>query len=249
MIIKVSIGKTFRGCINYVLGKVGAAVLDFSGVRGFDKNLMTQDFIAVQNLRPKLGNAVWHSSISFAYGDPVDDSLMIKIGLDYLNEMGLDTHQYLIVKHTDKEYQHFHIVSNRIGFDGDAVNDQWCKNKSARASDKLEVKYNLTVARNVRERKALPLDFRLEKKVIKNFIRTAIDTSLRKGSMTIERFEQNLKTHGVEMVLNRQSTGRVAGISFKAKGLAVKGSSIHRDYSYKNLSAKFEHENKQKIRL
>ncbi|CAN0211844.1 unnamed protein product, partial [Chrysoparadoxa australica] len=46
-------------------------------------------------------NAVWHTSISFAYEDKLTRENMIAIGKDYLEGIGLKDNQYLKVRHQD----------------------------------------------------------------------------------------------------------------------------------------------------
>lgn len=60
MIGKIVIGKSFRGCLRYVVQKQDAEILLAEGVRAGDASQMTRDFNMQRKLKPSLGNAVGH---------------------------------------------------------------------------------------------------------------------------------------------------------------------------------------------
>lgn len=243
MITKVVIGKSFKGCVGYVLSKPGAEILDFEGVRIESTKSITKDFTTIRNLRPQISNAVWHTSVSFAYEDKVDSDLMRKIARDYLEAMGLSSNQFLVVRHIDAKHQHFHIVSNRIGFDGKVITDQWSKNRSARVSDLLEEKYGLIVAQSLKRNQGNLVGKASIRKQLKEEIRIKITKHL-VNSRSVEDLIEALKSDNIEMQLQVQSTGRINGVSFKSKEIAVKGSSIHKDFSFKHIMEKIESNNR-----
>ena len=238
MIGKVSIGKTFKGCVNYVMGKDGAEVLYAHGVRSESILYATRDFDAVRKQNPGISNAVWHTSISFAHQDKVDDKLMLDVAHDYLKQLNLDSNQYLVVKHTDTRHQHMHIISNRVGFEGNVVSDRWCKNRTARACDLMEEKYNLTVARE--QGKSVSNDKRGDVKKAKEEVSTAINQSLKSGISDYTTLKKDLNEKGIDLQLQKQSTGRINGVTFKKGDLILKGSAIGKEFSYKHLLQSLE---------
>ena len=238
MIGKVSIGKTFKGCVNYVMGKEGAEVLNAYGVRSQSIPYATKDFDAVRKQNPGISNAVWHTSISFAHQDKVDDKLMLDVASDYLKHMNLDSNQYLVVKHTDTRHQHMHIISNRVGFEGAVVSDRWCKNRTARACDLMEEKYNLTVARE--QGKSFSNDKRGDIRQVKEEISAAINQSVKSGVSDYDRLTKDLHTKGIDLQLQKQSTGRINGVTFKKGELIIKGSAVGKEFSYKHLQQSLE---------
>lgn len=235
MIGKVSIGKTFRGCVNYVMGKKGAEVITAQGVRVESPFYATHDFNTIRKQNSGISNAVWHTSISFAHQDKVTDELMKKVASDYLEQMKLNDNQYLIVKHTDTRHQHMHIISNRVGFDGKVVSDQWCKNRTAHACDLMEEKYKLTIAREQGNARAVVQDKREGIRDTKEDIKEAIENSLKKGISNYESLKRDLAKKNIDLQLQKQSTGRVNGVTFRKDELIVKGSAIDKDFSYKRL--------------
>ncbi|HRJ31368.1 MAG TPA: relaxase/mobilization nuclease domain-containing protein [Cyclobacteriaceae bacterium] len=242
MIIKSIIGRGFKGCVEYVLTKQGAKLLGVYGVRT-DRENMINDFKAISKLRPTLGKPVWHAPISFAYADNIDDQMMLKIAEEYLENIGLKSNQYMIVRHSDTDHQHLHIVANRVGFDGSVVSDKFCRNRSARISDILENKYGLTIAREARKGKR---DLRVTplkkvkgkamiKREVKEFIRNEIFHCLNVGTKSLESLKLKLSFKQIEMRVQFNTSKEVTGISFRAKGLALKGSQIHSDLRAKKL--------------
>lgn len=69
---------------------------------------------------------------------------MIKIGRDYLYANGFNQHQYIMFRHYDADHPHFHILVNRIGYDGSVVSDSNDYARSDKVLRDLEKKYNLT---------------------------------------------------------------------------------------------------------
>jgi len=240
MIGQVTIGKSFGGVVRYVLEKDQAEILDEWGVRSSNAILVTQDFNAIRMQKPNLKNAVWHTSISFAYDDSLSKEKLISIGKDYLEKIGLDEHQYLMVRHHDTKHEHIHIISNRVGFEGELASDKWCKNRTAQICDLLEEKYQLTVARDQGKNNTIINDRIPLKKQIKNQIKEAIAGSLSHGISDFDHLTDELKTHGIELLFHIQKTGRVNGISFRCKGVTFKGSAIDKSFSYGRLAKGFE---------
>jgi hypothetical protein len=243
MIGKVSIGKNFKGCVNYVVGKSGAEVLHAYGVRTESKQFAIKDFNNVRMQNPSIANAVWHTSISFAHQDKVDDNLMLTVADDYLKRVGLDKNQYLIVKHTDTRHQHMHIISNRIGHDGKVVSDRWCKNRTARACDLMEERYNLTVAREQGRRQSQ--DKREGVRETKEEISSAINNALKSGISDYASLQKTLLKKDIDLQLQKQSTGRVNGVTFRKDEFILKGSAIGKEFSYKHLLQKLENNRSQ----
>ena len=249
MIGQVFIGKSFGGVVRYVLDKDQAEVLDESGVRSSNAILATQDFNAIRIQKPNVKNAVWHTSISFAYDDKLSEEKMMSIGKDYLQKIGLNDHQYLMVRHHDTRHNHIHIISNRIGFDGKLISDKWCKNRTSKICDILEEKYGLTIARKQGKKNQKANDKVPIKKQIKSEVRTAIAASLAQGTSTFEQLFKDLKLKGIKGSFHSQKTGRINGISFRHRNINLKGSSINRSFSFgklaKRLSQNRSHDNDQ----
>ncbi len=121
MISKVILGKTFSGACRYVCSdQKRAVVLETEGVRDYNHKLMAADFDRQHDLRSSLSKVVFHSIISFYPGEKVSDQLMIQIAKEYLQQMQITDTQFAIVKHTDKQHMHLHIIANLVDNNGRA---------------------------------------------------------------------------------------------------------------------------------
>jgi hypothetical protein len=247
MIGQTFIGKSFGGCVRYVLEKEGAKVLDQSGVCSDNAIDATKDFNMIREGNLNVKNAVWHSSISFAHQDNVDDVKMGEIAHDFIKSLGLDDSQYLVVRHTDTAHAHMHIIANRVRYDGTVVDDSFCKNRSARACDELERTYKLTIARNQSQGKEIVQDTIPIKKRMKEEVRKIVRKSLDGEVSEWNGLKRNLATAGIELRIQKQSTGRINGVSFKIEGLSLKGSAVDKSFSYARLNKQLETNRNRKL--
>lgn len=133
MIGKIIIGKSFRGCINYVLQnklrgdlelptQKRAELIHFNQCFGDYKELIKQ-FNEVRLLNPKLAKPVMHLILSLSPGEKPENASLISMAEDCSRALGFDKNQYIAVTHNDTTHLHLHIVVNRIGFDGKTISD------------------------------------------------------------------------------------------------------------------------------
>lgn len=244
MIGQVQLTSSSYDCLSYCLGKQkNAEILAINGLLGENAIELSKQFDAIQDEKRNISNAIWHASISFAYQDDskINNDLMVKIGLDYLNLMKFNNqHQYIIIKHNDKKHKHFHVIANRIGFDNQIVSDFYCKNLTARACDKLELKYNLIIARE-QPRKSNKFDNKKEQAKVD--IRQVVNEALHNIKVkSINELEDYLKTKNIGMAIRLHSkTGEAYGISF-----SIKNKNNDKTYKFKGslLGLKYSEINK-----
>lgn len=147
MISKVIVGKTFYGACRYVCSNhKRAVVLDTEGVRDYDYKLMAADFEMQHAFRQSLSKAVFHGILSFYPGEKVEDDTMAEIAKNYLQEMNIIDTQFAIVKHTDKNHAHLHIIANLVNNDGHTIKDNWIGLKGKKIAQSLTKKYGLKEA-------------------------------------------------------------------------------------------------------
>ena len=154
MIGKITIGKSFRGCLLYCLNdkqklhkddvvfKNRAEVLMFNKCFG-NQNELIQQFNEVRQLNPKLAKPVLHVTLSFAKDDKLDQNKLTAISEACAKDLGFENNQFVSIFHKDTEHPHMHIVANRIGFDKRTVSDSNNYQKTAAFCRKMELKYNL----------------------------------------------------------------------------------------------------------
>src|ERR1700744_4341936 len=112
MVEKQISGKSFGGCIRYVLMWDKAFIIDSEGLRITSVNAIISDFNIQRKMNPNLGKAVGHMVLSWRKEDAglLNDGLMAKVAGEYMEGMGMRNTQFVVVRHTDRERPHIHIV-------------------------------------------------------------------------------------------------------------------------------------------
>jgi hypothetical protein len=242
MIAKTSIGRSFKGCCAYNMQKVELGkgqVLMSQGVRDYELQGMVADFVRQAQMNPDLTRSVWHTAISF---DPQDEArlqlkpaLMNQVASEYLEGMGLDQSQYVVIQHQDTAHSHFHIIANRVASDGHTVSDSHNFSRSEKLLREIEQKYNLTLMKEQGYRlgiEHLPQAdrHRLE---MRNDVRQSLELST-----TSNELRANLAQRGIELIVNRDKAGQARGVIFErmsqdengeALRVAFKGSKLHQN--------------------
>ena len=130
--------------------------------------------------------------------------------------------------------------SNRVGFDGKTVSDRWCKNRTAKVCDQLELDYGLTIAREQGRGKVAAADKVPTLKQVKQEIKVAILECLMNRVNNLDHLKERLFKKGIETRFQVQKTGRVNGITFRKGQVALKGSAIDKNFSYGRLKKQLE---------
>lgn len=126
MIGKIKKGKSFSGCIRYVMGKDNAEIIDSDGVLLGNIREITDSFNYQRELNPKIKQPVGHIALSFKPEDKalLTDEFMAKIAREYMELMGIKNTQFILVRHHNTDNPHCHLVYNRIGYDGKVISSQ-----------------------------------------------------------------------------------------------------------------------------
>jgi len=233
MIGKISTGKSFRGCLNYLhegrlqqskalqeieQEKKQAQVICYNQCFGNKKELI-QQFNEVRYLNPKLSKPVLHASLSFAHSDQLSNQDKIDIGKQMAKDFGFENNQYVVIEHSDRQHQHLHIVANRVGYDAKTVSDSNNYKRMANFCRTMERKHQLEQVLSPRkflskEEKMLP-----RQDIRKEALKEAIAKFL-KQSTTMKEFQNKITAKGYEVELGR-------GIAFTdAQAVRFKGSQV-----------------------
>jgi len=239
MISRTTIGRSFAGLVRYQFegrkdlpSDKQAEVLTAVGVRADSAAHMSMDFQRGRQLNPNLGQAVWHTSLSFNPDDAarLDSPKMLVIAESYVQKMGLDQTQYAIIRHHDQpDNQHLHIIANRVGNDGQTIKDGQNFYRSKQALVELIQEHGLTPPKGLRPEKQHPAQLHgadLAKHDIKEALRTVLATAADSKAL-----REGLQERAVTFQVFRTKEGKPAGISFEKDGQTFKGSEVHRSYS------------------
>jgi hypothetical protein len=245
-------GRSFRGALRYNQEKVAAGkaeVLDNSFINSTERYIM-KEVAMVRMQRPDLKKYFYHTSINFPKDENVSNDLMTKIGVDYLKANGFHQHQYIMFRHKDAGHPHFHILVNRIGYDGSVVTDSNDYQRSEKVLRDLEKKYNLTQVVGSRESKERGMSNneilmmrRTNDPSAKVAMQIIIEEVLKsKAQLSTNEFISKLEDRGVKVLFNQASTGYVSGISYSYQGMVMQGSKLGNAFKWSTIKNTINYE-------
>lgn len=97
----------------------------------------------LEHPRAGLSQPVFHASLNPHPDDRLDDFQLLEIAHRYMEEMGYGDQPYVVFRHRDIDREHLHIVSSRIKPDGRPVDYYRYKERSVRATRRIEREYGL----------------------------------------------------------------------------------------------------------
>ena len=242
MIAKAVKGKGFRGALEYDLTKEQGRVID-KNMAGESPRELAAEFGEIRKLRPNLGKAVLHVSLSAAPGEKLTDEQWSEIGKRYMDGMGLEKNQFVITRHTDTEHEHIHILANRIRFDGSVTSDSQDYKRQETIMRELERDYGLQrVAPSSEAERKAPTKGEIEGAIrtgqpsARQQLQQLADAAAKDcGSFTA--YQERLEAAGVELVPVVQLEGaKLSGLSYRLDGVTMKGSDLGKGYSAAGLA-------------
>ncbi|MEG4801286.1 relaxase/mobilization nuclease domain-containing protein [Microcoleus sp. ARI1-B5] len=245
MIGKQIKGTGFRGCLNYVLGKKDATLIGGT-MCGQTPEELAAEFAIARQLRPNLKVAVFHATLSVASTERLEDSeendqRWLAIAANYMKAMEFDNNQYAVVKHSDTEHDHIHIVASRICLDGGVVDDSWDYYKSQETIRQLERNYSLeTVAPSweTDKRAQTTGEHRQLKskgnKSVRVQLQDLID-EVTQDNPSMPEFVERLQQQAVEVQVTLTGIGLSKGISYNLDGVALSGTQLGKAYTFFGL--------------
>jgi len=239
MIGKVIIGKSFGGCVRYVLEKDDAVILESAGVRIQSASQIINDFNLQRKFNPDLGKAVGHIVLCWSIHDAnkLNDEVMVNLAKEYLHKINIRDTQYLIVKHNDREHPHIHIVYNRVDNNGKTISDKFQKDRNIKITKELTLKYGFHIADGkelVKRRQLKGAD------KVRYELFDAIGSASKKVK-SMDELIRVLDRNGITTHLKyKGNSDEVQGISFSKGDYKFKGSEIDRNLSYAKLIQSIE---------
>ncbi len=239
MIGKITGGKSFGGCVRYVVEKQGSEILFGEGIRLEETAKMTKDFNMQRLLNPDLEKAVTHISLNFSTKDEeqLDNENMLELAKEYLEKMNIGNTQFLVVRHNDAMHPHCHIIYNRVDNNGKTISDSFQLRKNVAVCREMTLKHGLHISEGKAKVNRLALKGTDRAKyVIHDVVKAAI-----LNSKNWKEFEKQLMKNDIEIRFKYAGqTEKVQGISFKMGEYTFKGSEIDRSLSFGKLNKTFE---------
>lgn len=268
MIINATTGQGFRGVLSYVekeheknlTPEQRPEILEENNIYGNSQEKAQQmRFVADGNSHSS--RPVLHVTVSFDEKEKLSQEQRDKVLNDVVKEFGAtkENNQYQIVKHNDTNNEHYHIVINKVGFDGQNINTSYVKNKCQVVADKLEQKHDLqrvkgrTVVYDPTKEKGYRFTTKAERnqglkaprdrqrgvREKKTYIQQEVNKSL-SNSKNLDELKSKLAAKGIETKYTHNKNG-LSGVSFKYQNQAVKGSEV--GFKAKEVSNRIEKNN------
>lgn len=248
MIAKAVKGKGFRGALEYDLTKEKGQLLD-TNMAGKNPRQLAAEFGKIRKLKPNLGKAVLHVSLSAALGEKLTDAQWRDIGHHYLKGMGLDNNQFVMTRHMDTEHEHIHLVVNRIQLDGKVTSDSQDFKRQDTLMRQIEKQFNLVQVeaafgrdgKKVAGRKAptkgeIEEGIRTEQPSTRQQLQQLCDTAAADCD-SVTQYRDRLAAVGVEIVPSFQLEGaKLNGLTYQLDGVVMKGGDLGKAYSPVGLS-------------
>lgn len=234
MVSKVFSGHSFYHACRYVVNKPEAEVLECIGVREHNYQVMSDDFILQQQLRPEKEKACFHCCLSFYPGEKVSDKQMKQIAKEYLEKLKIVDTQVAIIKHSDRRHLHMHIVANMVDNKGKAISDSFLGLRGKKAAQQLTLEHKLVPALK-KDLSLTNYEALRKSEATKYKVYEAIMQALPQCK-TIKELENKLQLRGIETQYKyKGQTLEKQGVSFKLGDYSFKGSQVDRQFSLGNL--------------
>jgi hypothetical protein len=238
MIAKNIKGKSFKGCVTYVMNDT-AKLLEAEGVLAGTKQDIIRSFAMQRSGRKEIKQPVGHIPLSFAPEDKerMTNDFMVQLAKEYMEEMGIKNTQYIIVRHHNADNEHIHIVYNRIDNNLKLISVNHDYKRNIKVCKKLKDKHGLTYGKDKERVKREKL--RNPDKA-KYYIHDAIKSVLPSCKNPADlRF--NLEKYGIEIDYKfKRGSNEIEGVSFRYENVAFKGSEVDRKYSFGKLKKEFQ---------
>jgi hypothetical protein len=263
MVAKIVSGKSIRGILNYNENKIKNAEAQLLMACGFPRDadqltfknkLERFELLTRQNEMVKT-NAL-HISLNFSVQDEVDDELLKRIALDYMDGIGFGEQPFLVYRHFDVAHPHVHIATVNIADGGERIETYNIgKNQSEKVRKTIEEQFNLIKAEDQQKEMAYLLKPVVLKSAVygKSATKTAIAgivrevvssykfTSLDELNCVLRQFNvladrgapqsKMFQNRGLVYCLLDERGGRI--------GMPIKASTIYGSPTLKHLESKF----------
>lgn len=242
MIAKIVTGKSFGGAVRYLLEKSGhARMIDSDGVKLSDIRSLIGSFNFQRKARPEKAQVVGHISLSFHKDDTprLTDGFMAGLAREYMQRMGITDTQYIVVRHTDTEHPHLHILYNRVKYDTKLVRSHNERIRSVAVCKAMKQKYGLTFSEG---KESVKIERLHDPDKVKYRIYEAVKAIL-PYCVSLPELAEQLQDKGIETTFIHRGGDpqkKVQGMTFTMQGQTLKASQVDRKFSYANLCKAIE---------
>lgn len=281
MIAKISTGSYVYGMVQYNHDKTkenkkGEVAAQLIGLNNIIPSNFESSFEAIistiitcnstNNERVSKPNI--HISLNFHKEDILSNEDILKIGKDYMEQMGYGEQPYAVYRHFDKEHPHIHIVTSQINSEGLKINDSHIYRKSTKLTRDLEEKYEITKAleknaffnkKNIHDAIYDHLEFGKHSKIA--IMKRVLQEVLEDKPTNQKEFERLLESFQMKRILSFDSANKIQGHFFdlypidqihkeenpkiqNSKG--IEGAELDISFSFQSIELQLLHNEKEK---
>jgi hypothetical protein len=246
-------GRGFRGLLNYLESQKDAKLIG-GNMGGNNSRALAREFKISRQLNPEADRVVYHASLSLPENERLDEPTWNELANRYLEEMGFDSNQYVVYRHSNTEHDHIHICASRIRLDnGKIVHDSWDYKRSETIIRQLERDYGLQQTQSSHEKlsrnPSIGQQKRLEReqeeyingerltpqeRPIKQQLQELIDRATQ-DKPTMPLLVERLQLQGVEVRHGLTRNGKSKGISYSWNDQKFSGTSLGPAYTWPGL--------------
>lgn len=220
MIGKITKGDNPTGALQYAMSKDEGKLIDTNCVSRDAAGIGAEmDAVAAGNRRCE--KHCIHITLSSPPGEKLTDEQWKKAAEITCRELGLGDRQYALVRHGDREHDHAHLMVERVDANGKAWNDSRDYQRLHTSMRVVEKEMGL---QSVPTRQATR-DGRFE--LVRSGLRESVKATRGRG---LYGLKDEMGKRGYDVIENRQSTGRLAGLSIRSRedGKTWKASELQR---------------------
>jgi hypothetical protein len=241
---KLTRGTGFGGVIDYVFSEKKDAKIVGGNMPGVDARQLRQEFGAVRAQRPDIEMPVWHCSLSLPAGERLSDERWEEVTQKYMQGMGFsEAHPYTVVRHSDTDHDHVHIIASRIAVGAELWYGQHELPKAIRLTQELEAEFGLVRTPIVGEKDNFSPLTAQENRIAerkgeyppKYKLQDIIEDFFKQEDLSVSSFCSFLEKENVDIRANISKTGKMNGFSYKLGDVSYKSSSLGRAYTFDQL--------------
>ncbi|GAB2452581.1 hypothetical protein GCM10011375_39620 [Hymenobacter qilianensis] len=233
MIAKTVTGNDFSGALEYGAGlrsdrtNKQAELISVANIGSHDAAGIAAEMQKVAALSARTQKPVWHTVLSWAPGEKVNQEQKLQAAALYCELMGasLERHQVAVYEHKDKDHPHVHIYINRVPTDGGAALDT-AQNYARNVKATRQIREQLGM-KPLPERRVTTKDVDPRKEEARGYVREQLMAALLYASIrTIDQLVARLQAQQIAVVLKRDAKGVLVGTSFHYQESSVKGTEV-----------------------
>ena len=179
--------------------------------------------------------------------EALSDVIWRSVARDYLDAMGFEKSQFILVRHTDTEsHQHVHIVANRVGMAGKTVSDSFDHYRAQSVVRAIEESYHLrpVLPSWKSSRKALSLrQLKQEAETgipsVQRLLQDGITEALQE-SLSLPDLVKRLEQRNIQTYAFYGQQNQLKGLAYEMNGVVMSGTSLGYSYQIGGLMQQLE---------